>query len=65
MSTKTRRKEVRLVPNLYQPTKAEVEPVEPPLNNADGSVVTLEQIARSVLEPVTLITTEHPKSEAA
>ena len=65
MPPKTRRKEVRVVPSGYQPTKAEVERVEPPLKNADGSSATLEQIARSVLEPVTLITTEHPKSGAA
>ena len=61
MPQKRRRKPVKVVPNHYQPTKAEVEKVEPPLTHSDGLPATLEQVAKAVLQPVSLLTVENPR----
>ena len=61
MLRKTRSKNVKVAPNDYQPTKAELEKVEPPLKNRDGSPATLEEIAQAMLQPVRLLTTENPR----
>lgn len=48
------RRVVRVKPNRYQPTRAEVE--EPILiRKADGTVPTPEELARVAFAPVTLI----------
>lgn len=61
MPKKHRRKPITVAPNTYQPTKAETEKVEPPLTHSDGSPASLEQIAKAVLQPVSLLTVENPR----
>ncbi len=49
------RKEVRVKPNRYQPTKAEVEEVFTPPRKADGTAYTVNEAIRTLMRPVKVI----------
>lgn len=49
------RKEVRVKPNRYQPTKAEVEEVFEPPRKADGTAYTVNEAVRTLLQPVEVV----------
>ncbi len=46
------RPEVRVEPNRYQPSKAEVEEVFGPPHKADGSPCTVNEAIRTIVQPV-------------
>ena len=48
-------KEVRVKPNRYQPTKAEVEEVFEPPRKADGSAYTVNEAVRTLMQPVKIV----------
>ncbi len=47
--------EVRVKPNRYQPSKAEVEEVFEPPRKADGSPYTVNEAIRTLMKPVTVV----------
>ena len=49
------RKEVRVKPNRYQPTKAEVEEVFETPRKADGSAYTVNEAVRTLMRPVKVV----------
>ena len=49
------RREVRVKPNRYQPTKAEVEEVFQPPRKADGTAYTVNEAVRTLLRPVKVV----------
>ena len=49
------RKEVRVKPNRYQPTKAEVEEVFQPPRKAGGTAYTVNEAVRTLLRPVKVV----------
>lgn len=51
----TNRREVRLKPSRYQPTKAEVEEVFEPPRKADGSAYTVGEAIRTLMQPVKVV----------
>ena len=54
------REELRVKPNRYQPTKAEVEEAFEPPRKADGSAYTVNEAVRTLLRPVKIV--EDPKA---
>lgn len=46
---------VRVKPNRYQPTKAEVEEIFEPPRKADGSEYTVDEAVRTLLRPVKVV----------
>ncbi len=46
---------VRVMPNRYQPTKAEVEEVFQPPRKADGSAYTVNKAVRTLMRPVNVV----------
>ena len=55
MVGKISKKAVRVKPNSYQPTKAEVEELFKAPRKPDGTHFTLEEAAERLLRPVTLV----------
>ena len=49
------RKEVRVKPNRYQPTRAEVEEVFETPRKADGSAYTVNEAVRTLMQPVKIV----------
>ena len=49
------RPEVRVKPNRYQPSKAEVEEVFEPPRKADGSPYTVNEAIRTLMQPVQVV----------
>ena len=49
------RPEVRVKPNRYQPSKAEVEEVFGPPRKADGSPYTVNEAIRTLMQPVQVV----------
>ena len=49
------RPEVRVKPNIYQPRKAEVEEVFTAPRKPDGSEFTIDEAARALLRPATVV----------
>ena len=49
------RDRIRMRPNRYQPTRAEVEEVFGPLRKADGTAYTIDEAARTLMRQVAVV----------
>lgn len=56
----TKRREIRVKSNRYQPSKAEVEEMFEPPRKADGSSYTINEAIRTLMQPVKIM--EDPKA---